>query len=147
MRYLKEPIFSHVHPPKTAQTEVARPLHKMEFGRIPKDLLTSELEFGSRLVGRPKLRFKDVCKRDMLATGLPTGNWETHAADCGDLRSVSGRALQVGKARLRAKRKAAAKKTASAPAASDYTCGRRCRVCRYRIGLLSHGRKCWSQVR
>ena len=39
---------------------------------------------GSRPVGRPKLRFKNVCKRDMLATGLPTGNWETHAADRGE---------------------------------------------------------------
>ena len=60
-------------------------VHKMEDGRIPKDryLLYCELEFGSRPVGRPKLCFKDLCKRDMLATGLPTGNWESHAADRG----------------------------------------------------------------
>ena len=100
-------------------------VHRMEDGRIPKDLLYGELESGSRPVGRPKLRFKDVCKRDMLATGLPTGNWETHAADRGEWRSVCSRALQVGETRLkaeaderRAKRKAAAIKTASAPAAS-----------------------------
>ena len=116
---------------------------------ISKDLLYGELESGSRLLGRPMLRFKDVCKRDMLATGLPTGNWETHAADRGEWRSVCSRALQVGETRLkaeaderRARRKAEAKKTASAPAASDYICGR----CRSRIGLLSHERKCWSQV-
>ena len=60
-------------------------MHRMEDGRIPKNLLYGELESGSRPVGRPKLRFKDVCKRDMLATGLPTGNWETHAADRGEL--------------------------------------------------------------
>ena len=73
-----------------------------------------------------------------------------HAADRGEWRSVCSRVLQVGETRLkaeaderRAKRKAAAKKTASAPAASDYICGR----CRSRIGLLSHERKCWSQVR
>ena len=104
-------------------------------------------------VGRPKLRFKDVCKRDMLATSLPIGNWETHAADRGEWRSVCSRALQVGETRLkaeaderRAKRKVAAKKSASAQAASDYICGRCDRVCRSRIGLLSHERKCWSQV-
>ena len=49
--------------------------------RVPKDLLRRELEVGSRPVGRPKLRFRDVCKRDMLATGLPTDNWEILAAD------------------------------------------------------------------
>ena len=128
-------------------------MHRMEDGRIPKDHLYGELEFGSRPVGRPKLRFKDVCKRGMLATGVPSGNWETHAADREEWRPVCSRALQVGEARLkaeadekRAKRKAAAKKTASS-SASEYICGRRSRVCRSRIGLLSRERKYWSQVR
>ena len=53
----------------------------MEDGRIPKDLLYGELELRSRPVGRPKLRFGNVCKRDMLATGLPTDNWELLAED------------------------------------------------------------------
>ena len=35
-------------------------IHGMEDGQIPKDLLYSELESGSRPVGRPKLHFKDV---------------------------------------------------------------------------------------
>ena len=67
---------------------------------------------------------------------------------------MCSRALQVEETRFkaeadekRAKRKAAAKKTASAPAASDYICGRCGRVGRSRIRLLSHERKCWSQVR
>ena len=118
-------------------------VHRMEDGRIPKDLLYGELESGSRPVGRPKLRFKDVCKRDMLTTGLPAGNWESHAADRGEWRSVCSRALQVGETKLkaeaderRAKRKTAVKKTASAPAASDYICSRCDRICRSRIGLL-----------
>ena len=76
-------------------------MHRMEDGRIPKDLLYVVLESGSRPVGRPKLRFKDVGKRDVLATGLPTGNWETHAADRGEWRSVCSRALQVGEIRLK----------------------------------------------
>ena len=36
--------------------------HRMNNGRIPKDLLYGELELGSRPVGRPKLHFSDVCK-------------------------------------------------------------------------------------
>ncbi|PFX11860.1 Craniofacial development protein 2 [Stylophora pistillata] len=47
-------------------------VYRMEDERIPKNLLYGEFESGSRPIGRPKLRFKDVCKRDMLATALPT---------------------------------------------------------------------------
>ena len=36
---------------------------RMEDGRIPKDMLYSELCLGTRPTGRPALRFKDVCKR------------------------------------------------------------------------------------
>ena len=39
----------------------------MEDGRIPKDILYGELAAGQRGVGRPQLRYKDVCKRDMKA--------------------------------------------------------------------------------
>ena len=63
------------------------------------------------------------------------------------------RALQVEEIRLkaeaderRAKRKVATKKTASAPATSDYICGRCGCVCLSRIGLLSRERECWSQL-
>ena len=38
-----------------------RHVRRMENGRIFKDLLYSELATGRRPVGRPALRFKDVC--------------------------------------------------------------------------------------
>ena len=38
---------------------------RMKDGRIPKDLLYGELATGKRPTGRPQLRFKDVCKRDL----------------------------------------------------------------------------------
>ena len=38
---------------------------RTEDGRLPKDVLYGELTSGSRPVGRPMLRYKDVCKRDM----------------------------------------------------------------------------------
>ena len=129
-------------------------MHRMEDGRIPKDLLYGELEFGLRPVGRPKLCFKDVCKRDMLASGLPTDNWETHAADWGDWRSLCSLALQAGETRLeaeadegRAKRKAAANTTECVPSAYVFFCNGCGRTCRSRIGLYSHERKCVSQSR
>ena len=39
----------------------------MKDGRIPKDILYGELAVGKRPRGRPQLRNKDVCKRDMKA--------------------------------------------------------------------------------
>ena len=68
----------------------------MEDGRIPKDLLCGELELGSRPVVRPKLRFRDVCKRDMLATGLTTDNLEPLAADRGKWKTMCSQAFRVG---------------------------------------------------
>ena len=42
-------------------------VRRMEDGRIPKDNLYGEIAVGKRLRGRPQLRYKDVCKRDMRA--------------------------------------------------------------------------------
>ena len=55
----------------------------MQEGRIPKDLLFGELQEGTRNEGRPYLRFKDVCKRDMENTGetLSSETWEGEAQD------------------------------------------------------------------
>ena len=129
-------------------------VYRMEDGRIPKDLLYGELESGSRPIGRTKLRFKDVCKRDMLTTGLPTDNWELHAADRSDWRSVCSLALQAGEERLkaeavdrRAKRRAEMNKATCVPVACVFVCSGCGRVCRSRIGLFSHERKCLSQLR
>ena len=51
---------------------------RMEDGGIPKDMLYSKLCLGTRPTGRPALRFKDVCKRDMKACDIDTSSWETH---------------------------------------------------------------------
>ena len=36
---------------------------------------------GHRRIGRPMLRFKDVCKCDMKITSIDTNSWETFADD------------------------------------------------------------------
>ena len=56
-------------------------LRRMPDGRLPKDILYSELSAGSRGRGRPLLRFKDVVKRDMKALDIATDNWERLAED------------------------------------------------------------------
>ena len=45
-------------------TELVLPRSDMEDGRLGKDFLFRELTSGSRPVGYPILRYKDVCKRD-----------------------------------------------------------------------------------
>ena len=55
-------------------------VHRMEDGRIPKYLLYGKLTTGYSDKGRPQLRYKDVCKRDMRALKwtTSTGNpWQT----------------------------------------------------------------------
>ena len=42
-----------------------RHVARMEDGRIPKDLVYGELATGKRPTGRPHLRFKEICKRDL----------------------------------------------------------------------------------
>ena len=54
---------------------------RMKGGRIPKNLLYGELATVKRPTGRPQLRFKDVCKRDLQALGINTDSWEVAATD------------------------------------------------------------------
>jgi len=52
----------------------------MAMDASPKDLLYGELATtGARLIGRPWLRFKDICKRGMKACNIDTNAWETLA--------------------------------------------------------------------
>ena len=60
----------------------------MKDGRIPKDLLYGELEEGKRKVGCPKLRFKDVAKRDLKRTGIDINTWENEAEDRDNWKSL-----------------------------------------------------------
>ena len=43
---------------------------------IPKDLLYSELIVGKRNVGRPRLYYKDGCKRDLKSLSVGIDDWE-----------------------------------------------------------------------
>ena len=49
-------------------------VHRMDSSRLPRAVLYGELSTGSRPLGRPRLRFKDVCKRDMKQAGRDHNN-------------------------------------------------------------------------
>ena len=63
----------------------------MEDGRIPKVILYGELAVGKRPRGRPQLRYKDVCKRDMRALEIDSESWKDIAqtAAAGAASSIS----------------------------------------------------------
>ena len=56
-------------------------VHRMDDGRIPRDVMYGELASGRRPTGRPAVRFKDVCKRDLKLTGIDPYTWESLADD------------------------------------------------------------------
>ena len=110
-----------------------------------KDLLYGELDHGLRPVGRPKLRFKDTCKRDMIEIGLDVENWEMLAADRGRWRINCSACLDEGELRIRKEamaRRERRKAALNAPPASVFVCSGCSRVCSSRIGLFSHQSRC-----
>jgi len=121
-------------------------VHRMDEGRIPKHLLFGELVQGKRLVGQPKLRFKDVAKRDMQAIGLPIDSWESLASDRSAWKTNCTEALLEGEKLLHITvdtRRERQKARALAPLSdSTYVSGSCHCICRSRIGLQSHLRKC-----
>ncbi|MCP4267312.1 MAG: hypothetical protein GY777_17355, partial [Candidatus Brocadiaceae bacterium] len=67
---------------------------RMNAERIPKFLLYGELVVGKRNRGRPKLRFKDVCKRDLKSLNIGTDDWELLANDRAKWRSTIHKRLK-----------------------------------------------------
>ena len=109
-------------------------VRRMEDGRLP--------------VGRPALRYKDVCKRDLKVTDIDTGNWESLAEDRGRWRQAVRSGVRRGEEKrnkqleeIRARRK----QRQTPNQATPYICSNCGRDCHARIGLLSHSRRCSEQ--
>ena len=126
-------------------------VHRMEDGRIPKDILYGELATGKRNTGRPQLRFRDVCKRDMKALDMDTNSWEDLASNRSSWRSKLHAQLQVGETKLteqaaekraRRKRSATHKSTTQPDKQTTHTCNSCGKDCHSRIGLYSHQKRC-----
>ena len=121
---------------------------RMQDGRIPKDMLYGELATGSRPKGRPHLRYKDVCKRDMKAGNIDPAGWEAVAVDRSKWRLAIKQGIQRSEKRREdlweERKERRQQKVASAPteAGTPYICGNCNRDCHSRIGLFSHSRAC-----
>lgn len=126
-------------------------VRRMEDGRIPKDLLYGELATGARNRGRPQLRFKDVCMRDMKACNIQPRTWEEVASSRTQWKRHVSEGLMEGELALRelnsqkrARRKASQSNTSSDKEQPVFTCSGCSRACGSRIGLYSHQRRCSS---
>ena len=118
-------------------------VHRMDDGRIPKDLLYSELATGKHKKGRPHLPFMDICKRDMN-----TDNWEKLAANRSTWKSTVFKGLFYGEGKMakqaavkrlqkKASQETSVEQQNNAPVFTCLNCGRHCK-----IGLYSHNRRC-----
>ena len=63
-------------------------VQRMENDRLPKQLLYSQLCEGKRNQGRPRLRFKDVVKRNMKHQQINLKSWQTMSGNRAARRSV-----------------------------------------------------------
>ena len=119
---------------------------RMEDGRIPKDILYSELARGKRTAGRPHLRYKDVCKGDMKALAIDTNSWEELAKDRSSWRHALASGLEAGERNLqrladekRTRRKGRRDQPMTSSAFLCRTCNKDCHS---HVGLYSHSRSC-----
>ena len=124
-------------------------VYRMQDGRISKHILYGELAAGQRGLGRPQLRYKDVCKRDMKALGININSWEDLAADRTSWRSTLQKQLQTGEEKLlaaAAEKRARRKETSANRPESIHICDLCGRDCHSRIGLYSQNRRCSSRA-
>ena len=56
-------------------------VHRMDAERLPRQLLYSQLSSGARNQGRPRLRFKDVVKRNLKWRDVSLDTWQAGARE------------------------------------------------------------------
>lgn len=118
-------------------------VHRMDTERLPRQVMLSQIANVKRPVGRPILRFKDSCKRDMIGFGIKTEGWEKRA----DMRPEWRHDIKVGTTKhdedwLENIKQKRLRRTLPPPTDSQFVCNRCGKKCRAAIGLYSHQRRC-----
>ena len=121
----------------------------MEDRRISKDMLYGELATGSSPAGRPTLRYKGVCKRDLRSGYIGPTDLEALASDRNVWRLTTKSAAVKIEQKLKEQHEMKRERR-RVRAASDtlddtaFVCPTCKKTCRSRIGLYSHSRRCSS---
>ena len=121
-------------------------VRRMEDTRLPKQVLYGELSQGKRGTGRPKLRYKDICKRTLKELCINEEEWSQMAEDRDEWRSkVFDGAISYEKNRIKVAEESRQrrKNTASDETLNTLLNCKFCRrPCQSRAGLASHERHC-----
>ena len=121
-------------------------VHRMAPSRLPRSILYGELQAGERPVGRPRLRYKDVCKKDLQLTGIGVKEWASLAMEREAWRHlVSGGVKEAESKRVSLAKEKRRRRKEGQQLASGFVCPICSRDCHARIGLMSHYRKCASR--
>ena len=126
-------------------------VHRMGNDRIPKDVLHGKLATGHHPAGRPTLRFKDVCKRDLKLADIDPGSWEQVADDRSAWRGAIQKGVRNGedkRNRLVVDKRQSRKEgqeSQDSNQPSTFRCTTCDRACHSRIRLVSHARRCSKQ--
>ncbi|XP_063531447.1 uncharacterized protein LOC134742328 [Cydia strobilella] len=118
-------------------------VHRMDPERLPRQVMLGQIADVKRPVGRPALRFKDSCKRNMDSFGIRTDSWEKRA----EMRPEWRHDIKVGTSKhdddwLENLKQKSLRRALPPPADSRFVCDRCGRKCRAAIGLYSHQRRC-----
>ena len=120
-------------------------LQHMNPGHIPKDLPYGELAEGFCPVGRPRLRYKDIYKRDMKLSIIDVNKWESCADDRAKWRTTVREGVVRAEERRRAehedKRRRRKQRETSSSSPTNHHCSGCGKDCHSRICLQSHSRK------
>ena len=141
---------SHIHSIQTTLRERRLRwlghIKRMDDHRLPKQVLYGELKEGSRSRGRPKLRFKDLCKSSLKDFGLPENEWEKSAKDRtiwrGNLARGAQRYEQAQHLKQDQKRNDRKLRSQTVTSQQCVPCSYCQRPCRSNIGRISHERSC-----
>ena len=121
-------------------------LRRMNNNRIPKQIFYGELKMGKRPRGRPKLRYKDVCRKSLKEFEIEEGRWEEAAENRKKWRRLVSKGAQTYEKstldKLEDDRQKRKERAALGPTAQGLSCQGCGRLCGSRIGRISHERSC-----
>ncbi|GFS25405.1 hypothetical protein ElyMa_007026100 [Elysia marginata] len=118
-------------------------VHRMDDHRLPKIELYSELSSGYRERGALTKRYKDSLKRTLSACDIDVQGWSDLATDRSAWRCrIQEATTKFEEERITAANNKRLKRNNPTQTPTPHPCRHCSRICRARIGLISHERAC-----